>query len=330
MAINKRLLAKRDMNFFAEFTANAAKMRRLFGYAVVIGVIVVGVLLAIVGYDLIRNALIKAEITSLKIVLESDEYAHLEERAEELARELEEKQNHYYALTQMRKQVDTINAAPEDLPETLAKCIPSDTYISKYDITSNDALIEGYTFSYYSAVDLVHMLQESDVYTTIPQLDITIVDPSSLGGIENFIWEANATNTQTNNNNNNNNNQPKLMCNPINNYYKFEIKGALVGEVYISVGRYANGASVTSLAGIETIPVKVGNQYVIPDVATYTTGGVTYNLSKIMVNNQAVDANSLSGAIANNQITGQALNNMEIGLYYDKPVEQPAEGGEGK
>ena len=70
MAINKRLLAKRDMNFFAEFTANAAKMRRLFGYAVVIGVIVVGVLLAIVGYDLIRNALIKAEITSLKIVLE--------------------------------------------------------------------------------------------------------------------------------------------------------------------------------------------------------------------------------------------------------------------
>ena len=120
------------------------------------------------------------------------------------------------------------------------------------------------------------------------------------------------------------------MCNPINNYYKFEIKGTLVAEVYISVGRYANGASVTSLAGIETIPVKVGNQYVIPDVATYTTGGVTYNLSKIMVNNQAVDANSLSGAIANNQITGQALSNMEIGLYYDKPVEQPAEGGETK
>ena len=32
MAINKRLLAKKDMNFFAEFTANAAKMRRMFGY----------------------------------------------------------------------------------------------------------------------------------------------------------------------------------------------------------------------------------------------------------------------------------------------------------
>ena len=143
MAINKRLLAKRDMNFFAEFTANAAKMRRLFGYAVVIGVIVVGVLLAIVGYDLVRNALIKAEIGAIQLVLASDEYANLEDKAAELARELEEKQNRYYALTQMRKQVDTINSAPVDLPDILAKSIPSDSYVDSYEINSDTATIKG-------------------------------------------------------------------------------------------------------------------------------------------------------------------------------------------
>ncbi|MBP5655831.1 MAG: PilN domain-containing protein [Clostridiales bacterium] len=322
MAINKRLLAKRDMNFFAEFTANAAKMRRMFGYAVVIGVIVVGVLLAIVGYDLVRNALIKAEITSLELILNSEEYAHLEERAQELARELEEKQNIYYALTQMRKQVDTTNSAPVDLPDILKASIPSDTYVEHYAITSNEAAISGASFSYYSVVDMVHKLNESDVFTTVPKLHIATVDPTSIAGVSDFIQTKPSADGKTS----------VTTFNLIDNYYQFEIQGTLLGEVYISIGRYANGDVATSLSGIETIPVKIGNPYEIADVATYTTGGITYNLAKITVNGIAADQNSVDGAKANNKIAGTAYNNIEIGLYYDKPVEttESSEGGEGK
>jgi len=322
MAINKRLLAKRDMNFFAEFTANAARMRRMFGYAVVIGVIVVGILLAIVGYDLIRNFIIKGEIAALELVLNSDEYANLEDRAAELARELEEKQNQYYTLTQMRKQVDTTPAAPADLPDILKKSIPSDTFIREYDITATDATIKGASFSYYSVVDMVHKLQESDVYTTVPQLHISTVDPTSLGSVTDFVNYTVSQDGKTG----------TITRNLIDNYYEYEIIGSLVSEVYVSLGRYANGDVASSLAGIEIIPVKVGNTYEIPDVATYTTGGITYNLAKITVNGIAVDANSLEGAKANNKIVGTANNNIEIALYYDKPADTAAtsEGGEGK
>ena len=39
--INKKILAKKDVNFFAEFTANAARAARMLGYAVAVGVLVV-------------------------------------------------------------------------------------------------------------------------------------------------------------------------------------------------------------------------------------------------------------------------------------------------
>ena len=316
MAINKRLLAKRDMNFFAEFTANAAKMRRMFGYAVVIGVIVVGVLLAIVGYDLVRNFLIKAEITKLELVLSSEEYATLEDKAKELQRTLEEKQKTFYTLTQMRKQVDTTGTAPVDLPDILAKSIPSDTYVESYEINSSSSTIFGYSFSYYSVVDMVHKLNESNVFTTVPQCEIESFDPSNFGaGADSFV------------------DADLKPINYINNYYQYTITGTLLAEVYISYGRYTTGDVSQSLSGIETINVKIGNPYEITDIATYETGGNKYTLNSITVNNVAVTANNLATIIATNKINGTAYENLEIKLVYDKVVETPAagtEGGEGK
>ena len=46
--VSKKLLAKKDMNFFAEFTANAAKQARMLGYAVAAGILVVFVVLAFI------------------------------------------------------------------------------------------------------------------------------------------------------------------------------------------------------------------------------------------------------------------------------------------
>ena len=315
MAINKRLLAKRDMNFFAEFTANAAKMRRLFGYAVVIGVIVVGVLLASVGYDLIRNFFIKEEITSLEVVLNSEEYSTLEDKAKELTRILEERQKTFYTLTQMRKQVDTSGTAPVELPDILAKSIPSDTYVESYEINTSSSTIIGYSFSYYSVVDMVHKLNESNVFTTVPQCEIQTFDPTNIGGADSFV------------------NDDLEPTNLINNYYQYTISGTLLAEVYISIGRYTTGDVSQSLSGIETKPVKIGNPYEITDIATYETGGNKYTLNSITVNNVAVTANNLATIIANNKIQGTAYENLEIKLMYDKVVETTAEGtqgGEGK
>ena len=66
--VNKKLLAKRDMNFFAEFTANAAKAARMLGYGVAAGVLVVFVVIAFIVAFFIRNTMIKSRILNMLLL----------------------------------------------------------------------------------------------------------------------------------------------------------------------------------------------------------------------------------------------------------------------
>ena len=84
----KKDFAKRDMNFFADFTAAAAKMTRFLGYGVVVGIVVVAAIVGIVVYGIIRNAIVQAAINELNNQLQSEEYAGLEARAAELQQDL--------------------------------------------------------------------------------------------------------------------------------------------------------------------------------------------------------------------------------------------------
>ena len=110
--VSKKLLAKKDMNFFAEFTANAAKQARLLGYAVAAGILVVFVVLAFIVAFFVRNSLIKNDIRAMENLLASPEYASLEQEYAILKEKLNEMTNYNYALTKMRKTVDQIDPAP--------------------------------------------------------------------------------------------------------------------------------------------------------------------------------------------------------------------------
>ena len=204
--VNKKLLAKKDMNFFAEFTANAAKAARMLGYGVAAGVLVVFVVLTFIVAFFIRNTIIKGQIKDLQNTLNGPDYASLEQDAAVLSEELNEMSNYYYALTQMRKSVDLVDAVPTDLPDTIAKCIPSDSFISDYNITSSQLTINGYTFTYYSPVDMVNMLNTAKVFTSRPLFNIARVDGTTIGGPEVFY------NSKTGD------------VLPLNNYYSFNNK----------------------------------------------------------------------------------------------------------
>ena len=79
------------MNFFAEFTASAAKAARLLTYAVLFGIAVVGIILVFIVIGIVRNTIIKGQITALETQLASDEYANLEVQASALAETLKTK-----------------------------------------------------------------------------------------------------------------------------------------------------------------------------------------------------------------------------------------------
>ena len=64
---NKKIIVKKDMNFFAEFTASAAKAARLLTYAVLFGIAVVGIIL-VGDIDLIGSSFAIVDAADLKVI----------------------------------------------------------------------------------------------------------------------------------------------------------------------------------------------------------------------------------------------------------------------
>ena len=299
---NKKIIVKKDMNFFAEFTASAAKAARLLTYAILFGAAVVGVILIFIVIGIVRNAVIRGQIADLEAQLASPEYANLETQAAALAETLKNKNNYFYALSQMRKTVDETPAVPMELPDVIESDIPSDSYLIQYDITGTSLLMEGYSFSYYSPVDMVNMLNESDVFKAKPVITISRVSATDIGTAEEFFPENN-------------------VVNGINNYYNFQIAGTLVSDVFVTIERFATADTVSSIGGIQIDKYDVGTTFTYDDIGTYEAGGVSYTLSSVTVNGVAVDDESLSNILAAGAISGVANENVDIALYYT-PVEE--------
>ncbi len=305
--INKKLLAKTDMNFFREFTANAARAARMLGYAMALGILVVIIVLGLIGAFAVRNFMKQQEIDQINAELAGPEYAGLEEKARQLQEELKAKNNYYYALTTMRTNVDRTATVPLEIPGILAKSIPSDSYVTDYQIDGSTMKMNGYSFTYYSPVDMVNMLQASKVFTSRPIITVKRIDSTEIAKPEEFY------NIKTGD----------VIA--LNNYYSFKIDGTLVSKVYISIGRFLNGATLSSLTGVETTEYTAGAEYSYTEgIDTFTAGGVTYNLVKITVNGTDVDAESLANIRAAHALSGTAKANAEINLYYEVAAAQPA------
>lgn len=298
--INKKLLAKKDMNFFREFTANAARAARMLGYAMVGGILVVFIVLGLIGYLAVRNFMKQQDIDAITAELAGPDYAGLEEKAKQLQEELNQKNNYYFALTSMRQYVDRVATVPMEIPGILAKSIPSDSYVTDYAIDGSTIKYNGYSFTYYSPVDMVNMLNTSKVFTSRPAMVINRVDASAFGGNDVFY------NSQTGD----------IL--PLNNYYTFSISGTLIAKVYISVGRYISGTTVQSLSGVETTEYNAGAEYNYTEgIDTYVSGGVTYNLVRVTVDGVDVTPDNLANIKAAHAFGGTATANTEINLYYE-------------
>ena len=306
--INKRIMAKKDMNFFAEFTANAAKAARMLGYGVAIGFLVVFVVLGLIVAFFIRNQIIKGQINDMKELLAGPNYASLEAEASQLTEELNKKTNYYFALSEMRKTVDQINPAPTDLPEIIEKCIPSDSFVSSYSITNTQLVLEGTSFTYYSPIDMVNMLNQKNVFTSRPSIAVTRVDPFTAGLMDTMIEGD--------------------KINVINNYYTFTIAGTLVTNVHISITRYVDGAeNATSLGGVDTINVRAGESYTISEgVSEFEYAGVKYSLTRIYVDGVQVEEASFNTYKEENRFTDVARGNTDVKFYYTPVVDTATEG----
>ncbi|PWJ69704.1 hypothetical protein B0O40_2076 [Ruminococcaceae bacterium R-25] len=306
--VSKKLLAKKDMNFFAEFTANAAKAARMLGYAVAAGILVVFVVLAFIVAFFIRNTLIKNDIRNMENLLASPEYATLEQEYALLKEKLTEITNYNYSLTQMRKVVDQVDPAPTELPEVLAKCIPSDSYLTNYTLTNSQLEFHGYSFTYYSPVEMVYLLNQKNVFTSRPTISTARVSQESKG-------ETVDPKTK------------KTTIDVMNNYYEFTVSGVLVSNVHIAITRYEDvDGSNKVLGGIQTMTEKAGDSYTISPIKTFEYAGVKYQLTRITVDDVLVEEGSFNSVLENDNFTDVARKNTEIKLFYAPVATTPAQG----
>jgi hypothetical protein len=243
-------------------------------------------------------------------LLASEAYASLEAEYERLKEQLNEMSNYNYALTQMRKTVDEIDAAPTDLPDVIAKCIPSDSYITHYLITSSQLDLEGYTFVYFSPAEMIYLLNQKNVFTARPSIQIERAEAESSG--EEYDAKTKTTTVDV-----------------INTYYKFTISGMLVSNAHINIIRYEDIADSTKVLGmVESRSVKAGDSYEI-DIANFTYAGIEYKLTKIYVDDVIVDEASFAEIVANGKFTDVARKNAEVKLYYAPVTAQAAPAAQG-
>ena len=298
---SKKGYSKNDINFFDEFTASAKKQTQILGVIVFVGIIAIGISLAVLGYYFVINSGVKKDIDGLNAKLASDEYAGLELRSQALQQEINDKNQYYFTLTEMRRIVDETSAASTEIVNLIADCIPSDAYVTDYEVTGSTLSVSGITFSYYDAANIAYLLNRSDIFA---------------GAIVPTIEEDNTMRDADD-----------VANNPIDVYYDFAIAGNLVNDCVISLVHYANTeTSVIALSGVSTQTVANGSEFEFTGIDNYEVSGVNYTLVSVRVNNTALTPEEFAIVQSNDSISGIADGNVEIALYYTEaePVQTEA------
>ncbi len=289
---SKKGYSKSDINFFEEFTASARKQTQVLAVVVFIGIIAIGLCLAVLGYYIWRNVNVQSDINTLNDKLASDEYAGLELRSQALQKEINDRNQYYYTLTEMRRIVEETPPAKTEIVNLIADCIPNDAYVTGYEVTGNTLMVEGMTFSYYDAANICYLLNGSNLFAS--NVNPAIEEDNSLRGIE------------------------ETAENFIDVYYDFSISGNLVADSVITIGHYANtDTSVIALSGVASQTVTAGSEYEFAGITNYTANGVNYTLASVSINKKPVSAEELALILSNDKISGIATGNIEISLYYN-------------
>ena len=288
---SKKGYSKNDINFFEEFTASARKQTQVLAVVVFVGIVAIGLCLAVLAYDIFRNAGVQKDIDNLNTTLASDEYSGLELRSQSLQQEINEKNQYYYTLTAMRRIIDRTHPATTELADLIGDCIPSDAYLRSYSFDGVALSMSGVTFSYYDAANICYLLNRSDVFSNYVVPSVNIDDSLR--------------------------NADEVDTNPIDVYYDFTISGSLVNDAVISVGHYANTSEgIIALSGVSTEVVDAGSEFEFTGINTYSVNGVNYGLSSVSINSEAVSSEELAMIQSNNSISGVANGNIQIDLYY--------------
>ncbi|MBO7451760.1 MAG: hypothetical protein J6U54_15560 [Clostridiales bacterium] len=285
-SLGKREFAKKDMNFFSEFTASSQAMARVLGYMIFAGIIVVSLLVILVIVEFVRWGVVKGQVKYYDNLFQTEEYRTMQDEAIELAQKSEQVNKYAYVMSQIVGTAEKETGVKMEIVDQINAHIPSYVVLYGWDIDKGTVKITGQAHNYYACTEIANMLQENKYFTNV-SINVERFDVSTVGKPEDWVY----------------------CYTPA--YYTFEIDASL--DVQYAV-------SVTSLSGdkiiraADTELVDSGAQYNIKDIGSITVAGETYNLDNVLINGVSVSEDSLNSikAAGSAQITVTADTTVEL------------------
>lgn len=304
-SLNKKDYAKRDMNFFSEFTASSQAFARAAGWVVIFSIAVIAVTVLICIAKAVNYGVINNSVNEYDKKFNTDEYRNLKIQAEELATKASNINKYNYVMQSMKTSVESETGVEFDIISNIEEHIPSNLILKGYDIDKGTITITGEAHSYYAPTEMINMIKETLVVTN-EDMSIERVDPSTLGGSEQFVY------------------------NYINASYKFEYTATLVTNCAVKISYI--GPDNMILKDLETQWVETGDVLTLNEIATISYAGQNYNLESISVNGQSISPDAFVAASQKTDANPNGLyrayisGDAKIDLYYAAEVIATAGG----
>lgn len=299
----KKDFAKRDMNFFSEFTASSQAFARAAGWIVVFSIAVVAITVLFCIYKFVDYGIVNSKVETYDKKFATDEYKNLKIDAEELTAKAASTNQYSYVVQSMQSTVDKEEGVKFAIISSIEEHIPSNVILTGYDIDKGQVKITGEAHSYYAPTEMINMIKE-DVEFTNDNLIITRVDPSELGDSEAYAF------------------------NYVSAKYSFEFVGSLVSNSMVKVSYIGPDSMI--IRDLQSEQYETGKVFVLSDIAKITYNNQTYTLTSILVNGKTVSPDELAAAqtgsasYENGVYKVYIAADTKIDLYYDVAVVEVA------
>ena len=288
-SLGKREFAKKDMNFFSEFAASSQQMARIMGYMIIGGIVVVGLLVALCVFQIIRLGIIKAEVKYYDNLFQTEEYQTMQLEADELSKKAEHVNEYAYVMANIVKSVDKETGVQFEIYNEIKTHIPSTCILTDIEIDKGVVTIKGESDNYYAPTEIANMLQANDYFTNV-----------------NSACERYDITGET---------QPEqMMYSYINAHYDFEIVGNLLSKYCVSVTSVTEENKIIKVDNNEMIDA--GSVYTKEGIASITVAGDTYNLSAILINGVAISDDNFQDALTADKFSVSINTDTSIELQY--------------
>lgn len=292
MASNKKFeSAKRDMNFFSEFSASSGQLGSYLSLALVVllGFLVVGG--GIYAVVFFQTSTIRNNITELDTKMKSAEYLDKLDEYTKINDSMAGLNQHYYDVSSLFARVNNFDKVDSSFMDTIYSNIPENIAIAEFDYSEGAISLIGTCTSYYEPLDMVANFTKAKLFTYVAIEKIEQIDLSGSGLT------------------------PEELL--VVKKYNFTITGSLKSTYAVLVSKLIDNTAAEPLTAVKSQTYGAGEQYSESGVNTYTTeDGTVYTLSRVLINNILVSDTDLTMIRQKDSITGLVASSVDVKLFY--------------